>query len=165
MKQLWAPWRMQYILNAKKEKGCLFCNLFKLNPSKKNLILYKNKTTLIVMNKFPYNSGHLMVASKTHKGNLHELPKIHFEDLFKKVSMTTKVLKKVLNPEGFNIGANIGRCAGAGVLNHLHIHIVPRWNGDMNYMPVLSDTKVISEYLEKTYDKLLRHFKIKNIWS
>jgi ATP adenylyltransferase len=152
MKYLWAPWRMDYILGEKK-RGCFFCKNLKKKESEKNLILAQGEYVFVVMNKYPYNNGHLMVVPKRHCLDLEQLDDNELKELFSLLKTSIKVLKSILRPHGFNIGINIGKVGGAGE-NHLHIHIVPRWAGDTNFMPVIGETKIIPEYLEKTYQKL-----------
>lgn len=143
---------MEYILE-KKPRGCIFCRKPNERNDKKNLILHRSRYAFVMMNKFPYNSGHLMIVPKRHCLSVEELRKEEMEDLFQLLQVSTQILKKVLQPHGFNIGINMGKAGGAGE-EHIHIHIVPRWNGDTNFMPVLIQTKVVPEYLEKTYQKL-----------
>ena len=152
MKYLWAPWRMDYILGEKK-RGCFFCRDLKEKRHKKNLILYQGKYVFVVMNKYPYNNGHLMIVPKCHRLNLEELNDSELKELVDLLKASTKVLKTTLRPHGFNIGMNIGIIGGAGE-DHLHLHVVPRWEGDTNFMPVIGETKIIPEYLERTYQKL-----------
>jgi ATP adenylyltransferase len=152
MKYLWAPWRMNYILGDKK-KGCFFCKKLKEEKNIKNLILYQGKYVFVIMNKYPYTNGHLMVAPKRHCLNLEQLDANELRELFELLKTSVQVLKTSLRPHGFNIGMNIGKTGGAGE-NHLHLHIVPRWAGDTNFMPVIGETKIIPEYLKKTYQKL-----------
>ena len=152
MKYLWAPWRMDYILR-KKKKGCFFCKNLKEKESKKNLILVQGESVFVVMNKYPYTNGHLMIVPKRHTVDLEQLDNNELKELFDLLKTSTRVLKSSLRPHGFNIGMNIGKVGGAGE-DHLHIHLVPRWTGDTNFMPVLGETKIISEYLEETYQKL-----------
>ncbi len=152
MKYLWAPWRMDYILGSK-EKGCIFCIKPLENKDKENLILFQGKHAFIMMNRYPYNSGHLMIVPKRHCTELEELKKKEMEEISFFLQASVKVLKKTLSPQGFNIGMNLGKIAGAGE-EHLHFHIVPRWTGDTNFMPILGETKVIPEYLLNTYEKL-----------
>lgn len=154
---LWAPWRMEYILSAKDEKNprCIFCDRHPY-PEKdyENLILYRGNTGFVIMNRFPYNSGHLMVVPYRHSGDLAALESAEKLELMEMIQLSVEVLNEVMQPHGYNVGMNLGRVAGAGVEDHLHYHIVPRWNGDTNFMPVIGNTKVISEALEKTYAKL-----------
>lgn len=161
MKHLHAPWRMQYILEAqskKQPKGCLFCLAWKSPELKKNLVLYKGRQVLVMMNKYPYNSGHLMVIPRRHIKDLSKLTALEHRELGETLAVCTKALKKVYRPQGFNIGMNLERVAGAGITDHLHYHVVPRWNGDTNFMPVFSDTRVLVESLDRAYDRLKREF-------
>jgi ATP adenylyltransferase len=153
MKYLWAPWRMEYILE-KKQKGCIFCEKPKEKKDKRNLILYQDKYALVMLNKFPYNNGHVMVVPKHHCSDLTQLGDKESQELFYLLKDTTRLLKTILHPHGFNIGMNLGKIAGAGVEDHVHFHIVPRWNGDTNFMPILGKTKIVPDYLEITYDSL-----------
>ncbi len=157
MKHLWAPWRMEYIL-SKKEERCIFC-LPRDADCQQNLILYQGDSSLVLMNKYPYTTGHLLVAPQRHIGNFEDLEAKELHQLFLILQGSVTLLKKALRPEGFNLGMNLGKIAGAGVADHFHFHIVPRWTGDTNFMPILSDTRVIPEYLEKTYQRLLQFFK------
>jgi ATP adenylyltransferase len=152
MKYLWAPWRMDYILGEKK-RGCFFCKKLKEKKDRKNLILYQGEYVFVVMNKYPYNNGHLMIVPKRHYLDLEQLDNKEFEELFTLLRASIKVLKACFHPHGFNIGINIGKVGGAGE-EHLHLHIVPRWAGDTNFMPVIGETKIVPEYLEKTYRRL-----------
>ncbi|TES94502.1 MAG: HIT domain-containing protein [Candidatus Cloacimonadota bacterium] len=155
MDKIWAPWRSKYILNKDKEEGCILCNRLKKQKDEENYILYRGKRTFIIMNIFPYNNGHLMVAPYRHTGFIEVLDSGVGKELFDSLTLGVKILKASLEPDGFNLGMNLGRVAGAGIEDHLHIHIVPRWNGDTNFMPVLTDTKILSFSLDEVY-KLLR---------
>jgi ATP adenylyltransferase len=157
MRYLWSPWRMDYILR-KKRRGCIFCKKPMEGKDKENLILYQGKYTFVVMNKFPYNNGHLMVVPKRHCLSLDQLDDKEFQELFYLLKVSTQVLKASLHPHGFNIGINIGKVGGAGE-EHIHFHIVPRWTGDTNFMPVFGETKIIPQYLEETYQKLRSFFE------
>ena len=154
MKTMWAPWRMEYILGDK-ENGCIFC---KALSEQDNLTLYKGKATLVVMNKFPYINGHLLVAPIKHISTLDQLSKSEMGNLLKTVEQSVGILKKVMVPDGFNVGLNLGKVAGAGVEEHLHFHIVPRWFGDTNALTVFADVRVIPEHLITTYNNLKPHF-------
>jgi len=156
MKYLWAPWRMDYILR-KKKKGCFFCQKLKEKKDVKNLILYQSEYVFVIMNKYPYTNGHLMVVPKRHCLDLEELDHNELREVFDLLKASTQVLKTNLRPHGFNIGMNIGKVGGAGE-GHLHLHIVPRWAGDTNFMPVIGKTKIVPEYLEKTYQKIHSSF-------
>ncbi|HLD40705.1 MAG TPA: HIT domain-containing protein [Candidatus Omnitrophota bacterium] len=154
MDKLWAPWRINYISNAKKQKGCLFCRTSKSSLDRKNLIILRSRHVFVMLNKFPYNNGHLMAAPYRHIKDLKSLTQEEILDMFSTLNNIQDILKKTLNPAGFNIGINAGRSAGAGIPGHLHIHIVPRWKEDTNFMPVVFDTKIISQSLDELYDKL-----------
>lgn len=156
MKFLWAPWRMNYIL-SEKEKGCLFCSKRREERDRENLILYRETEGFVMMNRYPYNNGHLMVVPKRHCVYLEELRKGETAGLFRLLNLTTRVLRETLCPQGFNIGINVGKAGGAGE-EHLHVHIVPRWAGDTNFMPVLGETKVVPQHLEETYQTLFAGF-------
>jgi ATP adenylyltransferase len=158
MQSLWAPWRISYILNDK-ENGCIFCNRKHNGDDREDLVLYRGKHTIVMLNKYPYNNGHLMIAPKRHVGFFEDLKPEEMNDLMAGIQRCIVLLKKVLSPHGFNIGANVGKAAGAGVDDHLHFHIVPRWEGDTNYMPILADTRVIPEHLAETYNRLSQVFK------
>lgn len=143
---------MDYILGDKKE-SCIFCEKLKKKKDEENLILYQTQYAFVMMNKFPYNNGHVMVVPKRHCLDLDELNDHELRELFHLLKGSTHILKSSLRPHGFNIGINIGRAGGAGE-EHIHFHIVPRWIGDTNFMPILGETKIIPEYLEQTYQKL-----------
>jgi len=153
MEILWAPWRMEYILSPK-EDSCIFCTRLQQSDDRRNLILHRGKESFIILNRYPYTNGHLMVAPYRHIGLLEELSAEEVKDLMINIQLSIRVLKGAMSPHGFNIGANVGKVAGAGVENHVHFHIVPRWEGDTNYMPVLASTRVIPEHLQQTYDRL-----------
>ena len=157
MESLWAPWRMDYIL-GEKEKGCIFCRKPEEDRDEGNLILYRGLDTFVMMNKFPYNNGHLMIVPNRHCVEMEELTDRESCELFDLIKISLKVLKPTLRPHGFNIGINIGTAGGAGEA-HLHFHIVPRWTGDTNFMPVLGETKIIPQYLQETYRKLHAAFE------
>ncbi|MCS7224848.1 MAG: HIT domain-containing protein [Armatimonadetes bacterium] len=152
---LWAPWRLEYVTKADKVTGCIFCEKPAQQNDRENLILYRFKTGFVIMNAFPYNNGHLMVVPYRHKPRLSDLTEEELRDLIMATQTCEKVLTEQMHPHGFNIGLNLGRCAGAGIDDHLHIHIVPRWDGDTSFLPVLSATKVLPELLSQTYEKLL----------
>lgn len=155
MEHIFAPWRKDFIENKeKKEEGCIFCNRVRAGVSLETLVIYKGDYSFIILNKYPYNNGHLMVVPYTHTADLAVLTKEERADLMENVKLAIEVLKKAYNPQGFNIGMNLGAVAGAGIAEHLHWHIVPRWGGDTNFMPVTCGTKVLHEMLEDTYNKL-----------
>ena len=154
MKNLWAPWRIEYIEMPKHDEGCIFCQKPQQNKDEENLIVFRGKTCYVIFNRYPYNNGHLMIVPFKHTGELSQLSAEEKLELMDLLILSQKALTEVMSPHGFNIGMNLGLVAGAGVKDHLHFHIVPRWNGDTNFMPVLADTKVISEGLDDTYRKL-----------
>lgn len=160
MERLWAPWRMTYIKGIdSKEEGCVFCNKPKQDNDKENLLLFRGKRCFVLMNLFPYNNGHLMIIPYQHCSDILDLDGETSAELWNLTALSKKVLSETMRPEGFNIGMNLGRGAGAGIDQHIHMHIVPRWNGDTNFMPVLSETRVISQALEETYGMLQPLFK------
>ncbi|MBN2407044.1 MAG: HIT domain-containing protein [Elusimicrobia bacterium] len=152
-KILWAPWRVSYITDPD-GKGCIFCSKAKSRKDRENYILHRGKKAYALLNIYPYNNGHVMVAPYEHTGDLAELESGAFREMHEIVRELVKRLKKEMKPHGFNVGMNIGRTAGAGFYEHLHMHIVPRWNGDTNFMPVIGGQDVISEALESVYEKL-----------
>ena len=158
MKTIWAPWRMEYIL-SEKDKDCLFCIKPAENRDRDNLILYRDKNVYVIMNKYPYNNGHLMVVPYFHTSSFDGLSGDVLFDIIRITKYSVDCLQNAFHPEGFNIGINIGSPAGAGIEEHIHVNIVPRWAGDTNFMTVVGETKVIPEHLLDTYDKLYPIFK------
>ncbi|HIC91443.1 MAG TPA: HIT domain-containing protein [Syntrophaceae bacterium] len=156
-KILWAPWRIEYILHNNNRK-CIFCPNILSGSKKDSLILYRGPMSMVMMNRYPYNNGHLLVSPLKHIPDLEGLTPQEMKDLFLMVRESVRILKKVMDPDGFNIGINLGRVAGAGIEGHVHFHIVPRWNGDTSCMTVISEIRVIPEHLMMTYEKLLPHF-------
>lgn len=154
---LWAPWRMEYILEEK-EAGCIFCRKPAQDRDQENLILFRGKHNFVIMNKFPYNNGHLMVVPYQHTSEFELLEEAEGSEMMVLLSRSISVLKTSLGPEGFNLGMNVGKIGGAGIDGHLHFHIVPRWSADTNFMPVIGNTKVISEALEQTWGRLNEGF-------
>ncbi|MFP4164752.1 MAG: HIT family protein [Chitinispirillaceae bacterium] len=156
MDRIWAPWRMTYIkgVDDTKDEGCVFCNKPTQDSDKENLLLFRGKKCFVLMNLFPYNNGHLMIIPYQHTSDILNLDKETSSELWELTALSKEILSKTMNPEGFNIGMNLGRGAGAGIDQHIHMHIVPRWNGDTNFMPVVGQTKVISQALEETYETL-----------
>lgn len=152
MKQIWAPWRMVYIGGDHGDK-CIFCEKAGSDQDEANLVLLRGEKTFVIMNLYPYNNGHLLVVPKRHVGEIEDLTDEEMMELFKMTQKMVRVLR-AFKPQGFNVGVNIGRVAGAGVPGHFHIHVVPRWSGDTNFMPVFGDVRVISESLEVTFKKL-----------
>ncbi|GAB7026077.1 HIT family protein [Geotalea toluenoxydans] len=157
MERLWAPWRMEYIENSKSE-GCVLC----IGPDeaidRDRLVLYRTKLSLVMLNRYPYTNGHLMVAPLRHTADMNSLSDEEMLDLFKVLQLSRNVVEKEASPQGYNMGLNLGHAAGAGIDDHLHIHLVPRWNGDTNFMTVISDLRVMPENLLTTYDRLLAGF-------
>lgn len=158
MRVLWAPWRMEYILSEQKGEKCIFCPGDDFSLDKKRLILLRGELSMVMMNRYPYINGHLLVAPVRHVNDLESLSVDEMKDLLLTVRNSIRVLKKVMRPEGFNVGLNLGRVAGAGIEEHMHFHIVPRWNGDTNFMTVFGDVRVIPDHIEATYGDLLPHF-------
>lgn len=155
MEHIFAPWRKDFIENKeKREEGCIFCNRVINAPSLESLVVYKGKYSFVILNKYPYNNGHLMIVPYKHTANFSELVPEELNDLMLNLKMSIENLTLVYQPQGFNIGMNIGTVAGAGIADHLHWHVVPRWGGDTNFMPITARTKVLHEMLEDTYNKL-----------
>lgn len=152
MERLWAPWRMQYINNPE-PPGCIFCDKPKLDD-REGLIVFRAGHGFLMLNAFPYNNGHLLAAPYQHTAEISELTPAARLELMDLVDTAIRLLRKMGSPDGFNVGVNLGRVAGAGIVDHIHLHIVPRWNGDTNFMPVLADTKVLPEALEDVWSKL-----------
>ena len=154
MERLWAPWRLEYLVQDKPE-GCIFCQK---GSERDRLILWTGPLTLVMLNRYPYVNGHLMVAPLRHTSDLAALSAAEMLELFRGVTLCRDVLSRSCAPEGYNIGFNLGKAAGAGVEDHLHLHVVPRWNGDNNFMSVVAETRVIPEALLTSYDRLLPFF-------
>jgi len=154
MQTMWAPWRIEYIL-GEKEPGCVFCNAVAEDAA---LTLYKGRETLVVMNKYPYINGHLLTAPVRHVSTLGDLTRSEMGTLLFTVEQAIGVLKSVMRPEGFNVGLNLGKVAGAGIEAHLHFHIVPRWSGDTNALAVFADVRVIPQHIQETHALLKPHF-------
>ena len=154
MERLWAPWRMQYVAGAAKSEGCIFCEKWKAGEDAENLLLCRGETCFTILNLFPYNNGHLMVVPVRHVADIVDLAPAEHAEMFRQMQRAVTALRETMRPHGFNVGFNLGQAAGAGIADHLHLHVVPRWTGDTNFMPVLGDTRVISEALEETYRKL-----------
>ena len=154
--QIWAPWRLSYIVTTKdhQPEGCFLCRYRDESRDAENYVVARSEHSLIVLNRFPYNNGHLLVAPRDHQATLDDLSEIELLDLQKQIRRMTKLLTLVMGAEGFNVGLNLGRHAGAGLPGHLHWHIVPRWNGDTNFMSVIGETKVIPQSLAAFYQLL-----------
>lgn len=158
MKRLWAPWRMAYIMDEKLQ-GCIFCEKPQEQDDVGNYILYRGRSTFVIMNRYPYTNGHLLITPYRHVDCLSKLLVNETREISLLLQKSLELLKAELKTDGFNVGANIGKAAGAGIEEHFHVHIVPRWNGDINFVPILAETKVLPEDLPTTYGKLLPHFK------
>jgi len=157
MEHIWAPWRIEYIRSEKTE-GCILCEKPGQKDDVANYILYRGDKNFIIMNAYPYNPGHLMIAPYRHVASLEGLPDEELHEHFEIVRRSTGILREAFKPEGFNIGINLGRVAGAGIDTHVHTHIVPRWQGDTNFMPVMADVRVIPEAIAETYQQLKDKF-------
>jgi len=157
MDKLWAPWREKFIL-CEKHPGCFLCRTAKENEDRKNLILCRGKKCFVILNRYPYNNGHLMVAPFRHVGKLEDLKEDESTELLKISQLCIKAIKSGMKPHGINLGMNLGKISGAGVADHIHLHIVPRWQGDTNFMPILAETKIVSVGLSSTYRILKTEF-------
>ena len=159
MDKLWAPWRMKYVQAIDKDNdGCIFCTKPEETNDRDNLILYKGEKCFVIMNLYPYNNGHLMIVPYIHTSDINDLDSDTILEMWKLINKSVEILKNLFRAEGFNIGINLGRTAGAGIDQHVHMHIVPRWNGDTNFMPAIGETKVISQGLHDAYDMLVELF-------
>ncbi|MGB9755412.1 MAG: HIT family protein [Desulfurella sp.] len=154
MNTIWAPWRMAYILSDKKTNECVFCKAFNEKKDEENFVLFRSQYCFVIMNIYPYNPGHIMVVTNRHINHIKLLEEKESVDFFSTVRMFCNYLEMAFKPNGMNIGMNIGEAAGAGIEDHIHFHIVPRWVGDTNFMGTVCDTKVISESLRQTYNKI-----------
>ncbi len=154
MDRLWAPWRMELIEKGEPQKGCIFCDLPRATDDRKSLVLGRSRHTFAILNRFPYTNGHLMVVPRAHASDLVALPREESDELSEKLRVAVRLVGEAYRAHGYNLGMNLGRVAGAGIADHLHWHVVPRWNGDTNFMPVLGDTKVIIEHLHASWDRL-----------
>ncbi|MFC1650216.1 HIT domain-containing protein, partial [Candidatus Latescibacterota bacterium] len=143
--KLWAPWRMKYIeeIDADDSDGCIFCDKPQEKEDKENLILHRGKKCFVILNKFPYNNGHILIVPYHHTSEISDLDQDTMLELMETVNLVVEAIKSIMRPDGFNVGMNLGRSAGAGIAEHVHMHVVPRWIGDTNFMPVIGGTKVI----------------------
>jgi ATP adenylyltransferase len=153
VERLWAPWRMAYI-GVPSPDGCIFCDKPREENDAGNWIVCRGRLAFVILNAFPYNNGHLMVAPFRHTADIEALTPAEQAEIFRLTQLCVSLLRQAYRPEGFNIGMNLGKVAGAGVADHLHMHIVPRWNGDTNFMPVIADTRVLPDSLDNTLRKL-----------
>jgi ATP adenylyltransferase len=158
MQRIWAPWRIDYILRPRKGEKCIFCRTDR-RSDRKRLILHRTPFSFIMMNRYPYAYGHLMVSPIRHTPALDKLCVEEMTDLIQNIRRSIDVLKAAFHPKGFNVGANLGEVAGAGICQHLHFHIVPRWKGDVNFMPMIAEVRIIPEHLDQTYLRLLPYFQ------
>jgi len=160
--RLWAPWRMEYIRGMQvedKEGSCIFCKMLAEDRDRENFIVYRGSRAFVVLNLYPYNSGHLMIVPVRHVGQLGDLHADELLELGQLLQIATRALERTMQPHGFNIGMNLGRIAGAGIQDHVHYHLVPRWSGDTNFMPVTGETKVVSESLRDGWERLHKEFE------
>jgi ATP adenylyltransferase len=155
MEHLWAPWRMAYIApDTPQTLGCIFCTLPAEHRDTENHILYRGERCFMMLNRFPYNNGHLMIAPYQHNGTIEQLDAATLAELMAQAQLALRAIRYEMHPDGFNMGINVGKVAGAGYADHMHLHVVPRWDGDTNFMPVLADVKVMPEHLDVVYEKL-----------
>jgi len=162
MDYLWAPWRLSYVAAAKPPEAddlCFICQGLVENDDRRNLVVLRTPRTAVVLNRFPYNNGHLLIAPSAHKGGLEELARDELLEIMQTTQRMVRLLDRLMKPEGYNIGLNLGRAAGAGLPGHLHWHVVPRWHGDTNFMPVISDSRVVPQSLDALYDLLTAGLK------
>ena len=153
-KPLWAPWRLEYVGSAEEQEGCVFCKAVEAGDDATALVVHRGQQAIVLLNKFPYASGHLMVAPSRHVGEFGELTDGEALELHRLAGQGIGALSQIYQPQGYNLGWNLGRIAGAGVVDHVHLHVVPRWAGDTNFMPVLADVKVMPEHLAETRRRL-----------
>lgn len=159
MKQLWAPWRLEYVVAADEQEGCVFC-LAEAGEDEERLVVRRGRRAFVLLNRFPYASGHLMVAPKRHVAELAELDDGEAVEMHRLAVQSMAALAETFGPQGYNLGWNVGRIAGAGIVDHVHMHVVPRWAGDTNFMPVLADVKVLPEALAETRRKLAANWPL-----
>ncbi|MFL3050802.1 MAG: HIT family protein [Candidatus Neomarinimicrobiota bacterium] len=157
MDRLWAPWRIEYI-KAEKEEGCIFCNKSNSSNDRESLILYRGNLCFVIINLYPYNNGHLMVVPYKHESDTLKIDMKTKLEILTLADKSIEILREQMNPNGFNFGANIGEAGGAGIVDHLHYHLVPRWNGDTNFMPIIGETKIVVQSLKEIYNNLRPEF-------
>jgi len=158
MEHVWSPWRYRYIASAEKKDSCVFCQIINDKDDAKNLVLYRGALAFVILNLFPYTSGHLMIVPYEHIGSLAALNLQATAEMFDLAKRSEIALGQEYHPDGFNIGMNLGKAAGAGVAEHLHVHVVPRWVGDANFVSIVGETRVLPEDLSTTYERLKQHF-------
>lgn len=158
MERLWRPWRIDYVrdIESIREEGCIFCTRPQAGDDRGSLILYRGQSAFVIMNLYPYNTGHVMVTPYRHIGDLEKMDPDEMRELMELTTLMIRVIKTEMQPQGFNLGVNLGKAAGAGYDEHIHMHIVPRWQGDTNFMPVVGESKVMPETVEGTYERLLK---------
>lgn len=159
MKQLWAPWRLEYVASEKEKEGCVFCIPDSRAEDDNRFIVYRGRTAFVIMNRFPYTNGHLMVTPYRHCGSIDDLEEDEVLEIHRLLVLARQALTSTSRPDGFNIGVNLGRSAGAGIPNHVHYHMVPRWSGDTNFMTLFGEVRVIPEHLEATFQRLKTEFE------
>jgi ATP adenylyltransferase len=159
MNYIWSPWRMEYIRSTKSSEGCIFCEGLKQEDGPGNLIVFRGPTAFVMLNRFPYTSGHLMIVPVDHQPSLEHLDEASRLEIMDLSARAIKVLNELYTPQGYNLGMNIGNAAGAGITEHVHLHVVPRWVGDTNFMSAVSQTRVLPELLEETYQR------VRQAWS
>ena len=159
MDRIWAPWRMEYIKKSK-SKECIFCMKAESKNDKENLVLLRGEESFVLMNLYPYTNGHLMVSTYKHTSDINDISEVGNQEIMEFTNKSIYILKKIFDAEGFNFGANLGKAAGAGIEEHIHFHIVPRWIGDTNFMPTISQTKVMIEGLNKSWERLKPEFDL-----
>jgi len=157
MERIFAPWRIRYVL-ATKPKDCVFCSAVR-GDEREMLVVYKAESSFVIMNRHPYNPGHVMVCPKRHVPSTEDLSDEELLEIMRLLNLSMKAIRLSMNPDGFNLGVNLGKVAGAGIADHLHFHVVPRWSGDTSFMPVLADVQIIPEALEESYEKIRRAFE------
>jgi len=164
MEHLWSPWRFRYISTIDKEIGCVFCRVHGPDPreavetDRTNLVVYRGELNFVILNLFPYTSGHLMIAPYAHVASLAAVNLATTAEMMELTKQAQSALDAEYKPEGYNIGMNLGRCAGAGVADHIHLHVVPRWSGDANFVSIIGETRVLPEELSTTFERLKKHF-------
>ncbi len=162
MDKLWAPWRYNYVKKpsgSKTAQGCVLCKIINSKKDRANFVIYRSEKSISVLNIFPYNNGHIMIIPKRHIKDFEKLTNTEYSDLMKHSKFIIKLLKKTFKPHGLNLGINLGRVSGAGIDKHLHLHLVPRWQGDANFMPIIANTKIISQSLADCYKLLTKNIK------
>lgn len=163
MNHIWSPWRMAYIQNSDKGEECIFCRAPEQKDGLENLIIHRGQYTYVILNRYPYTSGHLMIVPFEHKSGFEDLPSDTTIEMMSFISLSLKILRAEYHTEGFNLGANIGSAAGAGIPKHFHFHIVPRWVGDTNFLSSIGDTRLLPEALEDTYCRVKKAWKKFNV--